>query len=288
MNTYTLNKKELKDGLVLGGKVVPNNPTMPILTQVRISADKVSVTLYSTNLETYIKNTLSGRGSEEEVRPTLNSVAIYPNGGMVATDGFRFVVVGEIPEENKGYALMPAHTAKIIAGIKQSTGALSYLKGVGNMVDLLWCYIGNIEIRTIPVDGNFPDALAIIPKQVTDPTLEFKFELKFKTQDLIPILKSFIPVAKIDKRLSRSMWIEMGENGLVELSVTNDSTSIAHTLRAAWRGDPFRFAVNPKFVLQVVELCQDEYITILLNAPNTPMVIQWDNFISVIMPMHLG
>ena len=82
------------------------------------------------------------------------------------------------------------------------------------------------------------------------------------------------------------------EPGSMEISAKSEETGSNETVVAATiEGSGILIAFNVKFLREVLEVIKTANVAVETSAPNAPGVIKPvgdDNFLHVIMPMHLG
>jgi len=51
--------------------------------------------------------------------------------------------------------------------------------------------------------------------------------------------------------------------------------------------EDFTFAVNSKYMIDFLNVLNDEYFTLCLNEPNIPFELKEENFITIVMPLNI-
>ncbi len=147
--------------------------------------------------------------------------------------------------------------------------------------------VKDAELVSQLIDGTFPDYQQIIPRSYKSRTL-------VSTASLLKACKQAEIFAREGSNVVR-MNIRGGGSlgpGEVEISAHWRETGSNETIvEATVDGVPLLIAFNVKFLREVLEVIKTPNVAIETTAPNAPGVIKpvgEDNFLHVIMPMHLG
>ena len=231
--------------------------------------------------------------STDEARPVLMGVLVQvdkDNLTMAAADGFRLSIRKAIlstPVTVPVSAIVPAQALKELARVATDAEAPIYMvlpKGRGQVV----FRVKDVEVVSQLIDGTFPDFQQIIPRSYKSRTL-------VSTASLLKACKQaeiFAREGSIVARLNiKSAQGEM-QPSEVEISATSEETGKNETIvEATVDGSGVLIAFNVKFLREVLEVIRSPNVALETSAANAPGVVRPvgdDNFLHVIMPMHLG
>ena len=230
--------------------------------------------------------------SVDEARPVLMGVLVTVDKDiitMASADGFRLSV-------RKGTLSQPAtqpFTAIIPA---RALGELARVAGDGNeMISMVLpkgrgqvvFRMKEVELVSQLIDGTFPDYQQIIPRAYKSRTI-------LSTSALLKACKQAEIFAREGSNVARFNIKSAGdlEPGSVEISAQSEETGSNETIVAATiDGAGLLIAFNVKYLREVLEVIKSPNVALETSAANAPGVIRPvgdDNFLHVIMPMHLG
>jgi DNA polymerase-3 subunit beta len=230
--------------------------------------------------------------SVDEARPVLMGVLVMVDKDiitMASADGFRLSV-------RKGTLSQPAtqpFTAIIPA---RALGELARVAGDGNeMISMVLpkgrgqvvFRMKEVELVSQLIDGTFPDYQQIIPRAYKSRTI-------LSTPALLKACKQAEIFAREGSNVARFNIKSAGdlEPGSVEISAQSEETGSNETIVAATiDGTGLLIAFNVKYLREVLEVIKSPNVALETSAANAPGVIRPvgdDNFLHVIMPMHLG
>jgi DNA polymerase-3 subunit beta len=144
-----------------------------------------------------------------------------------------------------------------------------------------------VELVSQLIDGTFPDYTQIIPHGYKSRTI-------LSTAALLKACKQAEIFAREGSNVARFNIKSSGElePGSVEISAQSEETGSNETVVAATiDGVGLLIAFNVKYLREVLEVVKSPNVALETSAPNAPGVIRPvgdDNFLHVIMPMHLG
>ena len=237
-------------------------------------------------------NQVAFAASGDDARPVLTGVLLEIDAGemtLAAADGFRLSVRTahlSTPAAGPIRAIVPARALAELARVSQDgeeTVAMSLPTGRGQVI----FRTKNVEVVSQLIDGTFPDYRGIIPTSFTTrsvlPTLSF---LKAcKAADI------FAREAAHSARLRITPRGEL-EPGTVEVSATAAQTGSNETVvDATIEGSPIEIAFNVRYLLDVLGVVDTPNVALETTAASAPGVIRpvgREDFLHVIMPMHLG
>src|SRR4026209_805912 len=231
--------------------------------------------------------------SSDEARPVLMGVLIQVDKDkltMAAADGFRLSVrkaVLSTPSAGSVSAIVPAQALKELARVATDADEPIYMvlpKGRGQVV----FRVKDVEVVSQLIDGTFPDYQQIIPRSYKSRTL-------VSTSSLLKACKQAEIFAREGSNVAR-LNIKSAQGEMqpseVEISATSEETGKNETIvEATVDGSGVLIAFNVKFLREVLEVVRTPNVALETSAPNAPGVVKPvgdDQFLHVIMPMHLG
>ncbi len=230
--------------------------------------------------------------STDEARPVLMGVLVTVDKDkitMAAADGFRLsvrkaLISSAAPQPVS--AIIPARALNELARVASDgseTIAMSIPQGRGQVI----FRVKDVEVVSQLIDGTFPDYQQIIPRSYKSRTLVSTASLLKACKQAEIFAREGSNVARLDIKASGEL-----EPSEIEISATSEETGSNETIvEATVDGIGLLIAFNVKFLREVLEVIKSPNVAIETSAPNAPGVIKTvgdDDFIHVIMPMHLG
>ncbi len=231
--------------------------------------------------------------STDEARPVLMGVLMTVDKDQVtlaAADGFRLSVRKaqlSSPAAAPVSAIIPARALSELARIASDGDQMIQMvlpKGRGQVV----FGVRDAELVSQLIDGTFPEYQQIIPRTYKSRTI-------LSTAALLKACKQAEIFAREGSNVAR-LNIKAPNGDLtpseVEISAASEETGKNETVvEATVDGQGLLIAFNVKFLREVLEVIKTPNVALETSAPNAPGVIKPvgdDNFLHVIMPMHLG
>jgi len=221
--------------------------------------------------------------AQDESRPILTGVLFELERDtltLAAADGFRLSVTGiEQAVEEPQAAIVPA---KALAEL------VKLLPDDNDPDDVPACEFSILGTRAHfamshfsmdaqLIEGNFVNYKQIIPQQHTT--------------------KAIVDIAPLLSTLKTANVIARSESGLINLDIGTDridiSTSATETgeydapVRATIEGEPLTIALNVQFLMEAVQAVNAESVTLYFNDAAQPVKLESENFVHIIMPMHI-
>jgi DNA polymerase-3 subunit beta len=231
--------------------------------------------------------------SSDEARPVLMGVLVQVEKDkltMAAADGFRLSVrkaVLSTPSPAPVSAIVPAQALKELARVATDSEEPIYMvmpKGRGQVV----FRVKDVEVVSQLIDGTFPDFQQIIPRSYKSRTLVSTSSLLKACKQAEIFAREGSNVARLNIKTAQS---EM-QPSEVEISATSEETGKNETIvEATVDGSGLLIAFNVKFLREALEVIRTPNVALETSAPNAPGVVKPvgdDQFLHVIMPMHLG
>jgi len=231
--------------------------------------------------------------SSDEARPVLMGVLIQVDKEkltMAAADGFRLSVRNAVlstPVPAPVSAIVPAQALKELARVATDAEEPIYMvlpKGRNQVI----FRVKDVEVVSQLIDGTFPDFNQIIPRSYKSRTL-------VSTASLLKACKQAEIFAREGSNVARfNIKNAQGEMqpSEVEISATSEETGKNETIvEATVDGGGLLIAFNVKFLREALEVIRTPNVALETSAPNAPGVVKpvgEEDFLHVIMPMHLG
>ena len=145
----------------------------------------------------------------------------------------------------------------------------------------------NAELASQLIEGSFPDLQQLVPAS-------YNTRAVLSTSQFLKACKQAEIFAREGSHIARINILNGGEQepGQVEISGQSDETGFNQTVvDATIEGDPQLIAFNVRFLREVLDVIKTPNVALETTSGNSPGVIRpvgEDNFLHVIMPMHLG
>jgi len=231
--------------------------------------------------------------STDEARPVLMGVLVIVEGDqitMAAADGFRLSVRSATLSEPASMPvniIVPARALNELARIAsdgEETISMVVPKGRGQVV----FSVKDAELVSQLTDGTFPDYQQIIPRSYKSRTLVSTASLLKACKQAEIFAREGSNVARLDIKAATG---EMDPSE-VEISATSEETGKNETIvEATVDGGSVLIAFNVKYLREALEVINTPNVALETSAANAPGVVRpvgEDDFLQVIMPMHLG
>ncbi|HEY2981116.1 MAG TPA: DNA polymerase III subunit beta [Anaerolineales bacterium] len=231
--------------------------------------------------------------STDEARPVLMGVLVNVEKDqitMAAADGFRLSVrkaALAAPAAHPMTIIVPARALNELARVSGDGAELIQMvvpKGRGQVV----FRIKDVEVVSQLIDGTFPDYQQIIPRAYKSRTLVSTASMLKACKQAEIFAREGSNVARLDIKSAKSDM----QPSEVEISATSEETGKNETIvEATVDGGGVLIAFNVKFLREALEIIRTPNVALETSTANAPGVVRPvgdDNFLHVIMPMHLG
>lgn len=229
--------------------------------------------------------------SNDEARPVLQGVLLNMNGNevvMAATDGFRISIRKSILSSVSTRPIniiIPARALNELARITTDGNQIISMvvpQGRGQVI----FHTKDAELVSQLIDGNFPDYKAIVPRSYKTRTIT-------SCAGLLKACKQAEIIAREGNNVIRLNVVGNPDQiGTVEVSAQSEETGFnENKVDATVDGTDVVVAFNVRFLREVLEVVKTPNIALETNTNATPGVIRPlgdDNYVHVIMPMHLS
>ncbi len=231
--------------------------------------------------------------STDEARPVLMGVLVTVEKDqitMAAADGFRLAVrkatlSNAMPSPIS--AIIPARALNELARVAGDGEESIYMvmpKGRGQVL----FRVKDVEVVSQLIDGTFPDYHQIIPRNYKSRTLVSTNAMLKACKQAEIFAREGSNVARLDIKPAQSDM----QPSEVEISATSEETGKNETIvEATVDGGGMLIAFNVKFLREALEAVKTPNVAMETSGPNAPGVIRPvgnEDYIQVIMPMHLG
>ena len=230
--------------------------------------------------------------STDEARPILTGVLVKVNGNKIvlaAADGFRLSVrEAELssPAARPVNAVIPARALSELARISSDGDqAVTMIMppGRGQVIFRL----RDAELVSQLIEGTFPDYEQIIPRRCDTRAV-------LSTSTFLKACKQAEIFAREGSHIARINIAPGGElkPGTVEISGQSEETGYnQNVVDASIEGHALLIAFNVRFLREILDVIKTPNVALETTVDTSPGVIRpvgEDNFLHVIMPMHLG
>lgn len=230
--------------------------------------------------------------STDEARPVLTGVLLTAQGNQInlqAADGFRLSIrkaelSSSLPRPIK--AIIPARALAELGRIASDSDASVTMvmpQGRGQVI----FHMKDIELVSQLIEGTYPDLETVVPRTHQTRTV-------ISTPAILKACKQAEIFAREGTHIAR-IQITPGDEqgpGTVEISGQSEETGFNQTvIDANIEGGPLLIAFNVRFLREVLDVIKTPNVILETNIETTPGVFRpagEDNFLHVIMPMHLG
>lgn len=223
---------------------------------------------------------------KEEGNPAQKSICFDFSDGlnpmMASTDNKRLCITKvkdfQIPESMNQMFIVPSRAISELQKLLSNTkDTIKY----GLYKGQLLFSTEKFQLITRLVEGKFPEYKRVLPK-------ESSRSLKVNRKDLAKGIKAVMPIAKNSNMLvhfdinqnETKIWADAKEQGKAESFVPSEL-----------QGDPLSIAFNANFVMDFINVIEDEEVVIEMTSANYPGLFKTGNLDSdfnyVVMPMML-
>jgi DNA polymerase-3 subunit beta len=230
--------------------------------------------------------------SKDEARPVLTGVLVDLNGSQIilaAADGFRLSqrraeLSAPVPRPIR--AVVPARALTELARVASDgdqTLTMLLPPGRGQVIFRL----RDIEIISQLIEGAYPDYEQIVPRS-------YRTRSVISTAAMLKACKQVEIFARQGSHIARLNIASGGElkPGTVEISGQSDEVGFSQmTVDASIEGPDLLIAFNVGYMREVLDVIKTPNVALETSMDNTPGVLRaigQENFLYVIMPMHLG
>lgn len=227
--------------------------------------------------------------AKEDSRPILTGVYTQIEGDtltMAAADGYRLAVrTGrlESPYPTRTEMVIPARALLEVARIANDDEDVNI--SLPGKRDIVTFHMTNVDVSSQLLEGRFPDFRAIIPRGYITSTTMYTSDLLKKCQTA----EIFARDSAFAGRLYVKPASAPGEPGeVIIVGKSAERGDVDNKLDAHVEGEPLDISFNIKYLIEVLNVINDERVTFQSNGTENPGVIRpegREDFVHVIMPM---
>ncbi len=238
------------------------------------------------DLQTAIDQTTIA-ASTDEGRPVLTGVYAQLEGeGMIlaATDGHRLAVKrvrlgkgGPAAEQ----VVIPARALAELSRILRGNGEAEVAVTLPASKNQVFFRTKTVELMSRLIEGTYPNYQQVIPG-------ESKTTVRTKTQELLQTTKV---VSFFAKDSANVIKLSTGDGKLILAATTSEVGHNTAEVEAEVQGEEVQIAFNAKYLLDVLQVLQNDEVTLAFNGPLTPGVIRpvgRDDYLYIIMPVRIA
>lgn len=222
--------------------------------------------------------------ANDDTRPVLAGVYMKFGGKsltMAATDSYRLAETKTALEEGieDRELIVPSRTMNEVFRLVSSTEGVEKveIKADENQI----CFIlGKVEVISRLIEGAFPNYSGIIPT-------ESKIEVVANLSELTSAIKMS---ALFAKDVANNIKINVGKNGVVIKSTSEQTGDTTSKLTANVSGGEIEIAFNARYLLDVLGVLPEGEIKLQFNDESSPGVIKSDKekeYIYLVMPLKV-
>jgi DNA polymerase-3 subunit beta len=230
--------------------------------------------------------------STDEARPVLMGVLLQAEKNkltLAAADGFRLSVrtaVLSTPAPTAINAIIPARSLMELARVAPD-GDETLQMAIPKMRNQVVFRAKDVEVTSQLIDGTFPDYQQIIPRKHSTRTVVSTSALLKACKQAEIFAREGSNVARVNIKSASS-----DQPSELEISAMSEETGKNETIvEATVDGSGVLIAFNVKFLREALEVIKTPNVAIEMSAANSPGVLRPvgdEQFLHVIMPMHLG
>ncbi len=246
----------------------------------------VTVQVGSEELERAIAQTAMA-ASSDEASPVLTGVLLQIEGTrltLAATDRHRLAVKtlevevkGELPKG--GGVIVPArHLSEVARAINPSRPVVGI--SFAEQRNQIFFTIGNVEITSRLIDGNYPNYAQVIPSQATTTV----------SLDTDVLLRSAKTASVLARDAANPVRLHVADNMVTLIAKTAEVGDHEAPLNAKVTGDDVKVAFNAKYMLDALSVLGSDEVQLSFNGALQPGVIRpvdTDDYLCIIMPVRV-
>jgi DNA polymerase-3 subunit beta len=255
------------------------------------SGGEADITIPGKTLKEMITQTVYAAAKEDN-RPILTGVLMQLDGNimtMASADGYRLAVRTTEIEQTFAKRVDLVIPAKALTEVGRVIGDDDDVVTITlpKERDIVLFHMKHTDIATQLLEGKFPDFAAIIPRSYVTSSVMY-------TSDLLAACKRAEIFAR-DSAYSAKLYVKPapgpGEPGAVTIVGTSaERGDNEGMLDASVEGEALNISFNIRYLIDVLNVINDERVVLESNGAANPGVIRPENrddFVSVIMPMQV-
>jgi len=228
----------------------------------------------------------------DESRPVLTGVLAEISGStltMAAADGFRLSVrTAELSEAvpESASMIIPARALGELARVSADADDPIRMSIAPNRGQVFF-RMTNIDLVSQLLEGTFPNYEQIIPKAYATRTVVDVSQLR----KAVEIAHLFARDAANIVKLRIAPGEESTGGRLTVMATSAELGSSVSEIEGSVEGEPIEIAFNAKYLIDVLGVLTTPQVTMETSTPSSPGVFKpvgEENFVHVIMPMHIA
>ncbi len=220
--------------------------------------------------------------SGDDSRPILTGVLLAAEADglrLVATDSYRLSM-----RDVAGVSVLAEGQSVLIPS--RALNELNRILGQADKVELRLgereasFEVGSVKLVTRLIEGEFPNYRGLIPD--THPNV-----LTVSRDELLDALRR----VKLLARETTPVRLEMSEEGLELVAVTQDVGTAREQVEGSYVGSPLTVAFNPQYLLEGIEVAKAEQITLSTIDELKPALVRIagvEEFLYLLMPVRVS
>jgi DNA polymerase III subunit beta len=227
----------------------------------------------------------------DESRPILTGVlAKFHQGGLTlaSADGFRLAVTSAdvgVDLDESAKVIIPARALSELVRISDGDEETIELVITPNRNQILF-HLGNTDVVSQLIEGNFPDYNQIVPKSHSTRTV-------VSTQELLKTVKVAFLFARDAANIVRFNIVPGSELTPGQIVITGTSAELGDNVGevdATTEGEGIEIAFNARYMIDALSVVGTSEVALETSTSSSPGVIRpvgGSDFLCVIMPMHI-
>jgi DNA polymerase III subunit beta len=238
-------------------------------------------TIESDKLSVALKQVVPAASSDDS-RPILTGVLMAAEADgirFVATDSYRLAVrdiSGEAVLKEGQHVLVPSRALNELTRTLHSGKEVNLLLGQRDAS----FSVGGVQLSTRLIEGEFPNYRGLIPKNHPN-------KLTVDRDSFLDALRR----VRLMAQEATPVRVAMRSDGLELIAITQDIGQAHEDLDAEYDGQELTVAFNPQYLLDGVEVCAGEKITLETVDALKPAVLRSsgdDEFLYLLMPVRVS
>lgn len=221
----------------------------------------------------------------DESRPILTGVLVKFDGPqltMAAADGFRLSVRHarlESPAPEPVSVIIPARALAELGRISSDEELPISLSITSSRSQALF-HLSNADLVSQLIEGRFPDYDQIVPKR-------YDARTTVSTDEFLKACRTANIFARSEANIVR---VRIGEDRMVIAASSAEMGDNVSEIDAQVAGEPIEIAFNVRFLIDVLSVADAAQVVLETTTTSDPGVIKpvgTEDFVHVIMPMHI-
>jgi DNA polymerase III subunit beta len=252
----------------------------PRLTQSEGTGVRVSASSFAEALRQVVS-----AASKDEARPILTGVLLTASGGglrLVATDSYRLAM-----RDLEGVSML-AEGQKVLVAAKGLAEVQRLLSGASDDIDValgdrdVVFRVGNTEITTRLIEGDFPNYQQLIPKDYPNRLSVARDALQAAVNRVRLVGQS---------RDTAPIRLSMSSESLELSAIAADVGEAHETVEAKYEGSELTVAFNSQFLLDGIDAAASPEVVLESIDPLKPAVLRatdTPDFLYLLMPVRIS